>query len=107
MIVEDNLPGGLETLNDSLNTTSRAASAYYGAPEMRWSQLGCNYKEVRADRVSFFITEMATGRHTLTYMARATHAGTFTALPAEAWAMYDLAVWGRSASAALSVVALE
>jgi alpha-2-macroglobulin len=107
MIVEDNLPGGLEALNESLNTTSRVASAYYGPPETRWRQLGYNYKEVRADRVSFFITEMAAGRHTLTYMARATHAGTFSALPAEAWAMYDLAVWGRSASAVLSVTALE
>ena len=33
-----------------------------------------------------------------TYYARAFVAGAFTALPAEAYAMYDLEEWGRSAS---------
>ncbi len=36
--------------------------------------------------------------HTYTYLARATQAGSFTAMPAEVYAMYDTAVWGRSAS---------
>jgi alpha-2-macroglobulin len=53
--------------------------------------------------VSFFITEMAPGRHTFSYLARATHAGAFVALPAEAWPMYDLATWGRSASSVMLI----
>jgi uncharacterized protein YfaS (alpha-2-macroglobulin family) len=40
-------------------------------------------------------------------MARATRAGDFAALPAEVSAMYDLATWGRSASARLIVTGPE
>jgi alpha-2-macroglobulin len=103
MLVEDNLPGGLEALNENLNTTSHIGTAN-DQPERRWQSLGYNYKEVRGDRVTFFITEMGNGRHTFTYMARATHSGQFVALPAEAYAMYDLATWGRSASSELLVI---
>ena len=64
-----------------------------------WEALGYNYKEVRAGRVTFFITEMAPG----TYMARTTHRGTFVSMPAEAYAMYDLETWGRSAGTAIVI----
>ncbi|MCA9974918.1 MAG: hypothetical protein KC413_04185, partial [Anaerolineales bacterium] len=87
IIVEDKLPGGLEALNESLNTTSHEGS-YYGAWTSQWYEFGYNYKEVRDDRVSFFITEMHNGRSTFTYYARATHTGTFTAMPTEVYAMY-------------------
>jgi uncharacterized protein YfaS (alpha-2-macroglobulin family) len=97
MIVEDHLPGGLEALNESLNTSSHEATEM-GEPITYWQEYGYNNKEVHGDRVSFFITELAKGNHTFTYLARATHAGEFVALPAEASAMYDLTVWGRSAS---------
>ncbi len=103
MLVEDSLPGGLEALNENLNTTSHIGSAY-NEPERFWQSLGYNHKEVRSDRVTFFITEMSSGRHTLSYMARATYTGQFVALPAEAYPMYDLTTWGRSASSALTVV---
>lgn len=102
MIVEDNLPGGLEALNENLNNSSHIGNVYRD-PVHRWQELGYNYKEVRGERVSFFITETAAGRHTFSYMARATHAGAFVALPAEAWPMYDLANWGRSASNVLLI----
>jgi uncharacterized protein YfaS (alpha-2-macroglobulin family) len=49
--------------------------------------------------VSFFITEMSAGKHEFTYFVRATQDGRFVAMPAEAYAMYDLATWGRSGSA--------
>ncbi len=102
IIVEDNLPGGLEALNEALNTTSHEGSVY-NEPQYYWQEHGYNYKEVRGERVSFFITEMGAGRHTFAYLARATRAGAFVALPAEVYAMYDLSVWGRSASNALGV----
>lgn len=102
IIVEDNLPGGLEALNERLNTTGHVASAYE-EPRYYWRQYGYNHKEVRGDRVSFFSTELGAGRHTYTYLARATHTGQFAALPAEVSAMYDLATWGRSASGTLQV----
>ena len=103
MIVEDKLPGGLEALNESLNTTSHEQTLYGEQPTFFWEEYGYNNKEVHGDRVSFFISEMMAGEHTFTYLARATHAGTFAALPAEVYAMYDPAVWGRSGSEVLVV----
>jgi len=100
MIVEDRLPSGLEALNERLNTTSRGTSEYeeiegYG-PAYYWQEYGYNYKEIRAGRVSFFITEMGPGAHSFIYLTRATYPGFYTALPAEAYAMYDVETWGRS-----------
>ena len=101
VIVEDSLPGGLEALNENLATTTLLADD----TRPYWEWPGYDYKEIRDDRVSFFITEMASGRHTFSYLARATHIGDFVAMPAEVYGMYDLGLWGRSASNALQVVA--
>lgn len=105
LIIEDRLPGGLEALNEGLNTTSRIADEYweYQTEEFGWQSLGYNYKEIFGDRVSFFVTEMGAERRTFTYFARATLPGQFTAMPAEAYGMYDPALWGRSASAQLMI----
>lgn len=108
MLVEDKLPGGLEALNESLNTTGHEgqASCYdynNNCESYHWQEYGYNNKEVRSDRVSLFITELRAGTHTFSYLARATRPGAFLALPAEAWAMYDLTLWGRSASSELVV----
>ena len=69
----------------------------------RWQDYGYNYKEILGDRVSFFITEFERGSKTLTYYARATINGAFTALPAEAYAMYNEKLWGRSSSTIINV----
>ncbi len=63
-----------------------------------WEEYGYNYKEIRGDRVVFFITSFEKGTRTFTYYARATTSGQFTALSAQAYAMYDLSLWGRSES---------
>jgi uncharacterized protein YfaS (alpha-2-macroglobulin family) len=102
MLIEDHLPGGLEALNEGLNTSSHEFTQY-GDPEYRWSALGYNYKEVRADRVTFFVTETDRGEVTLRYFARASQEGRFTSLPAEAYGMYDASLWGRSSSAVIEV----
>ncbi len=105
VIVEDQLPGGLEALNEGLNTSSHQGSAYeYQEPHRYWQSYGYNHKAVHGDRVSFFITELSDGPHTYTYYARATHAGQFVAMPTEVSAMYDATVWGRSASDRLTIV---
>jgi alpha-2-macroglobulin len=101
MMIEDHLPGGLEPLNENLNTTpfftgNTDYDSYYDP--YSWDTLGYNYKDIRADRVGFFITEFGSGRHMFTYMARAVSGGTFLALPVQAYAMYDSSVWGRSGS---------
>jgi uncharacterized protein YfaS (alpha-2-macroglobulin family) len=105
-IVEDQLPAGLEALNERLNTTSHDPAGYdtgYGTPRLFWEQYGYNYKEIRGARVSFFITELQKSTFTLTYLARVARTGTFTALPAEAYAMYDETLWGRSSSTGITI----
>jgi uncharacterized protein YfaS (alpha-2-macroglobulin family) len=107
--IEDPLPGGLEGLNERLNTTSFAArpdyygDGYDGSDEFFYRQYGYNNKEVRDDRVVFFVTQLNKGQHTFTYLARATQAGTFDALPTQVYLMYSPATWGRSASSEVSV----
>ena len=108
IIVEDQLPGGLEALNERLNTTSHVATVEdWIEPRYYWQEYGYNQKEVHGDRVSFFITDLSSGQHIYTYLARATHQGEFVALPVEVSAMYDLATWGRSASGRLVVAPPE
>jgi uncharacterized protein YfaS (alpha-2-macroglobulin family) len=64
--------------------------------DYRWDEYGYNYKEIRGDRVVFFITTFEKGSRTFTYFARATTPGQFIALPTQIYAMYDLSMWGRS-----------
>ena len=98
VIIEDKLPSGLEALNSRLNSQPRGLQEY--EPERYyWQEYGYNHKEVFGNRVSFFVTELTSGRRTYEYTARVTHTGQFTAMPAEVYAMYDLEQWGRSASA--------
>ncbi|MDJ0752877.1 MAG: MG2 domain-containing protein [Ardenticatenaceae bacterium] len=102
VIIEDKLPAGLEALNEGLNTTSYVP--YFGYEENpNYQVIGYNHKDIQDGRVSFFITEMAAGKKVIRYTARVTHAGTFVALPAEVYPMYDEATWGRSASNVLVV----
>jgi uncharacterized protein YfaS (alpha-2-macroglobulin family) len=101
LAVEDVLPGGLEALNEGLNAVSEVSVGAWGFEEYRpffWEEYGYNYKEIRGDRVVFFITSFGRGSDTFTYYARATTPGEFVALPAQAYAMYDLSLWGRSES---------
>ena len=102
MLIEDKLPGGLEALNENLNSQSHVVNEW-GDEFYYWQYLGYNYKEVHADRVSFFVTELSSGNHRYSYFARATHEGDFSALPAEVYAMYDLSLWGRSGSSVLEI----
>ena len=106
VIIEDHLPGGLEALNERLNTVSKIdyGDGYYEETYL-WRDLGYNKKDVFGDKVTFFITNMDDGIKTITYIARATVSGTFTALPAESYAMYDPDVWGRSSSNVIQITA--
>ncbi|MEZ4618052.1 MAG: MG2 domain-containing protein [Caldilineaceae bacterium] len=102
VLVEDRVPSGLRALNEALANERNALPGYDDAL-VNWGGLGYNHKEIRADRVTFFVTTMAAGSWQVTYLARATTAGTFTALPAEAYAMYDLAQWGRTGGSRLMI----
>lgn len=50
-----------------------------------------------------FATRLTAGRHELTYLARATTAGTFTAAGASGEAMYAPEIVGRSATVTITV----
>jgi len=102
IILEDQLPGGFEALNESLSITSRELTIW-GEPMFAWQQNGYNHKEIRADHVTFFFTELEEGTHTISYLARIHHAGKFTGMPAQAWAMYDNTLWGRSSSEMIEI----
>ena len=54
------------------------------------------YTEFRDDRVSFFIRQLARGRHSVSYRVRAEIPGRFSALPARAYAMYAPELKGNS-----------
>jgi len=94
MLIEDRLPAGFEALNEGLKTETTRTPGQ--APPWRW--WGYERKEVRDDKVTFFDTHLTPGTHTFEYAARAVTPGTFSARPAEAYAMYRPDVWGRSAS---------
>jgi uncharacterized protein YfaS (alpha-2-macroglobulin family) len=71
--------------------------------ELSVRNYGYNNKEIRDNRVAFFVTHLDQGAHTFTYLARATQAGMFSAMPAQVVLMYAPEVWGRSASGAIRV----
>jgi hypothetical protein len=103
--IEDPLPGGLEAVNERLNTTSYTErSNYYGdESQFQYRTYGYNNKEIHDDRVVFFVTRLSKGAHTFTYLARATQPGSFSAMPAQVYLMYAPEVWGRSASGTVRV----
>jgi uncharacterized protein YfaS (alpha-2-macroglobulin family) len=103
--IEDPLPGGLEGVNERLNTTSYPARQGYfeEGTDFCYQNYGYNNKEIHDDRVVFFVTHLSKGSHTFTYLARATEAGTFNALPAQVYLMYAPEQWGRSASGTITV----
>jgi len=104
--VEDFLPGGLEALNEGLNSTSQVGYGMWGQENyspFHWEEYGYNYKEIRGDRVIFFITNFEKGKRTFTYFTRAITEGDFTVLSTQVYAMYDQSMWGRSQSAHIEV----
>ncbi|MCB0131924.1 MAG: hypothetical protein KDD78_13790, partial [Caldilineaceae bacterium] len=99
LIVQDPIPAGFEALNERLNpmSWSNPWDSFF------WYDWGYNRKDLRDDRVDFFITYGWQGTHQLTYRMRATTAGEFSVPPGEAYAMYADDLWGRSGSDRLVV----
>lgn len=104
--VEDYLPGGLEAINEGLNHESQVSYDIWGSENYHpffWQDYGYNYKEIRGDKVVFFITTLEKGKQVFTYFARAITTGNFTALPTQVYAMYDSSIWGRSEKTEIEV----
>jgi hypothetical protein len=61
------------------------------------------FTEYRDDRVSFFVRQLARGRHSISYRLRAETPGQFSALPASASGMYAPELRGNSAELKLRI----
>jgi uncharacterized protein YfaS (alpha-2-macroglobulin family) len=68
-----------------------------------WRRGGFDHVEKHDDRVMAFATRLTAGRHELTYLVRATTAGTFTAAGASGEAMYAPEIVGRSVPLTITV----
>ncbi len=101
VILYDPLPAGLEGLNERLATTRYVAREAW--EEGQTPALPYSRKDVLDRAVVLFFNQLGRGSHTFTYLARATVAGRFHVLPAEAYRMYEPEVWGRSAGETIVV----
>ncbi|MEZ4558762.1 MAG: hypothetical protein R2854_20410 [Caldilineaceae bacterium] len=99
VMVQDPIPAGFDVISERENLSGWSE---FGMPFF-WRDWGYNRKEVRDDRVDFFLTQGWAGEHTLTYTMRATLPGTFSVLPTSVFPMYADQFWGRSASAQVTV----
>jgi alpha-2-macroglobulin len=105
----DPLPAGFEPV-ESWFATSAAGLAIrqddQGEAEdwtAWWRRGGFDHVERHDDRVELFATRLGVGRHTFSYIARATTAGVFRTAPAHAEEMYEPEVFGRTATAVIDV----
>jgi len=65
------------------------------------------YRELRDDRVSFFLQELARGQHSINYRLRAEAPGKMSALPATIEGMYSPELVGNSDEFKLRVIDRE
>ena len=105
----DPLPAGFEAVDGTLKVTASdlaAASTTQSSGADGWAwwrRGGFEHVEKHDDRVMAFATRLSAGRHELTYLARATTTGTFTAPGASGEAMYAPEIVGRSATATIVI----
>jgi alpha-2-macroglobulin len=108
--VTDPLPAGFEPVESWFATTARTLAENQdqqdtgGADWTRWwARGGFDHVERHDDRVVLFATRLSEGRHIFSYIARATTAGSFRTAPAHAEEMYEPEVFGRTATAIITV----
>lgn len=119
VVVDDPLPGGLETVNRDLATASTVDadkakmemdggswwfrfSDWRGYGAERWSFY---HKELRHDRAVFYSDYLPAGNYHLSYTAQAIAEGTFAHMPVHAEEMYDPDVFGKGVMGQLDVAA--
>jgi len=79
MLLEDNIPAGCEIM-------TRGDVDYW---DWRYWWGG---QDVRDDKISFYVDEIRQGKSVIDYRMRAGFVGTYTALPAQLFSMYDPSV---------------
>ena len=107
--VTDPLPAGFEPVESWFATSAQALSRAQDAqaPGIAWYSWfdndGFDHVERHDDRVELFATRLSEGRHTYSYVVRATTTGTFRTAPAHAEEMYEPEVFGRTATTMVEV----
>lgn len=120
LVVDDPVPGALETVNTDLATASKVDAAtgitlsegaywyrrldWIDYASTRWSFY---HRELRNDSARFYSDYLAPGNYHLAYTAQAIAAGEFTAAPSHAEELYDPDVFGKSAAAVIEVERLK
>ena len=120
VVVDDPLPAGFEAVDSHLSTTSSALgvgeSNDYGScadcdPEDARDDLAAGHtffedysqRELRDDRVLFFVDHMAAGMYHYRYLARATTLGKFVLPSTRVEEMYTPETFGRNGASLVSV----
>jgi hypothetical protein len=108
--IVDHLPAGLEPLDSSLATTSRAPKNLPDDGEGGTEELPAfggswvfDHHQVDDIEVRLYADYMPPGIHTFRYAARATSPGTYGWPPATAEAMYQPEIFGRTEGKTMSV----
>jgi len=104
----DPLPAGFEAQNPRL---ASGGAAHDPAAQDPWATsapawltaITWTHQDLRDDRVEWFADDVGAGSYELTYQARATIDGTFTAMPATVEAMYQPDVHGRTERTTITV----
>ena len=105
VVIDDPLPAGLEAIDASLQTSQQVPDSYttqdynlYG-----WGSWFFYYKQIYDTKVVMSADYLPAGTYVVTYMARASTAGTFNVLPVTGSEFYFPDVAGRSAGSTFLV----
>ncbi|MEO8482015.1 MAG: MG2 domain-containing protein [Acidobacteriota bacterium] len=107
--VSDPILGGAEAVDGFFRTTAsdlaRDASSAANPGDNHWwfERDGFDHVDKFDDRVELFATRLSAGRHTFSYLVRATTAGTFRAAGTSAEQMYAPEVSGRAAPSVIEI----
>ena len=109
VVIDDPLPAGIEAVDARLATSSSAAAAVDSAGDPEDDEAAAQrswfLREIRDDRVLFFVDHMPAGIYRYRYLARATSLGTFVLPPTRAEEMYTPEVFGRTGADVVRVSA--
>ena len=107
VVLDDPLPAGFEAVDARLATTGASADvdraeAQSGDGESAF-HASAFVREVRDDRVLFFIDRLPAGMYRYRYLARATSLGSFVLPPTKVEEMYTPEVFGRTGAETITI----
>jgi alpha-2-macroglobulin len=106
VVIDDPLPAGFEAVDASLATSSPALDVSQdatGEPEASGFRTSWYRRELRDDRVLFFVDSMPAGLYRYRYLARATSLGRFVVPPTRVLEMYQPEVFGRTGASVVEI----